>query len=318
MLVTLLQVRHPVDDDGGADHRGQADVIGPSQPPQLYRAGAEEGAGEHPDAERAAQGRQRPGSHLRRHDLGQVGLAGQSVDRASRPEQQHPEAEHRQRQPAVAEVDQAQDQAGHRHRRGHQHRLPFADAGGEDARGNVGHQRANAEQRGDERRDRGARTAIDRAQRDDRQHRPFREPEQGCRAERGDSHRTKAEFLTHGISALVRHPGCSAHFLASFSWPLPLPTGARSLGDSAAMSREAPASCGNHALERYTHRQRREDLARPRQADYPRLYADRAPRKSRESLPPLGRRPRASVRPPASHQHRRRSSAPSELETAHG
>jgi hypothetical protein len=38
--------------------------------------------------------------------------------------------------------------------------------------------------------------SIDRAQRDYRQHRPFREPEQSCRAERGDSHRTEAEFLT--------------------------------------------------------------------------------------------------------------------------
>jgi hypothetical protein len=72
--------------------------------------------------------------------------------------------------------------------------------------------------------------AIDRAQRDYRQHRPFGEPEQSCRAERGDSHRTKAEFLTHSISALVRHPGWPAHSLATFSLPL---TSARPLGKSA-------------------------------------------------------------------------------------
>jgi hypothetical protein len=48
--------------------------------------------------------------------------------------------------------------------RGHDHRLPLADPGGEDPRGNVRHDRADAEQRADEGSDGGAGAAVDRAQ----------------------------------------------------------------------------------------------------------------------------------------------------------
>jgi hypothetical protein len=39
------------------------------------------------------------------------------------------------------------------------------------------------------------------------------------------------------------------------------PTGAGPLADSAALSRQAPVAAENHAPGRYTHRQRRQDLA---------------------------------------------------------
>jgi hypothetical protein len=195
LLVGLFQIGHPQHDDRGAGHRRQTDVVGARQPPQLLRARAEEGTHEHPDAEHAAQGRQSPGPQVGRHRLGQVRLPGQRVDRAGRPEQQHPEAEHDQRQRAAAEVNQAQDQAGDRDRGRHQHRLALPDASGEDARGDVGHDRADAKQRVDERGDRGAGAPVDRAQRDDRNHRPLREAEQRRRPERGARDRAETELV---------------------------------------------------------------------------------------------------------------------------
>jgi hypothetical protein len=71
----------------------------------------------------------------------------------------------------MAQIDQAQDQAGDGDGRGHQHRFPLPDAGGEDAGGDVRHDRPDPEQRVDQRGDRGAGAPVDRAQRDDRQHR---------------------------------------------------------------------------------------------------------------------------------------------------
>jgi hypothetical protein len=73
----------------------------------------------------------------------------------------------------VTEVDKAEGQAGNRCDRGHEHRFPLADPGGEDPGGNVRHDRPGAEERTDKGGDRGAGTAVDDAQRDDREHRPF-------------------------------------------------------------------------------------------------------------------------------------------------
>ena len=84
------------------------------------------------------------------------------------------------------------------------------DAGSEDTRGDVGHDRADAKQRVDERGDRGAGAAVDRAQRDDRDHRPLREPEQRGRPERRHRDRPEAELATlHGRSG-QRRPLSSA------------------------------------------------------------------------------------------------------------
>ena len=92
MLLAELKIGDAVDDDASGDDRRDTDAVGPGQSPQRGRAGTEERAEEDADPHRTAERRQRPGAHLDRHHLRQVGLARQAVDRTGGTDEQHTRA----------------------------------------------------------------------------------------------------------------------------------------------------------------------------------------------------------------------------------